>query len=318
MVAVTVAFFALVASPMITAPQALAAQAQKAPGSRVAIMLPRDYEVSTLFQGFMSPASRTSIVLFEVPAEAYDGMAKGLTKEGLAKKQITDVAPGKLNRADAHVYLTGVQAHPTGPVFKYVLLIRNETHAALITANVPKSSVDEGLVARDVLVQALESAVLEAEAAPSNDPFVLAYLGPFKEAANLAASAKLYTEDGHVMPAKTGDVRNAVIVAPSINRLPVTDPAAYAKRAWAGLQGYDQLAITSEAPVSVDGLEGYRINGKGNRTTSQGSVPVFVHQVFLRRKEGGHFRLIMTGRMADEARLLPELEKIVAGFKVLR
>ena len=296
----------------------LAAKPMKAPGSRVAIELPHRYEVSKLFSGFILRAARISIVLFELPATAYEDLAKGLTQAGLATKGIKNVKSGKLERTDKHVYLTGVQDHASGPITKHILLIRNATHAALITANVPKASIDGGLVRKDHVIKALATAAIETSAAPSDDPFKLGYLGRFKEAGQLRASAKLYTEDGNVIPPKKGAVRNALIVAPSINQLPVPDVKAYARRAWSGLRGYDDLSIGDEKKMTAGGLEGYRITGQATRKTPDGSVPVFLTQVFLKRTGGGYFRIVLIGRQSDQANLKPEFDKIVGSFKAIR
>lgn len=289
-------------------------EVMKAPGSRVAIDLPRNYEVSRLFHGFILRAASISVVLFEVPGGASPKLAEGLTPAALEGKRIKNARKADLGRGDEHLYLVGEQESNRGTIIKHILLIRNKDHAALITANVPKASIDGGLISKDEIPKALATAVVQNERAPSNDPYKLGYLGRFKEAGPLRASAKLYTEDGLVIPAKPGAVRNAVIVAPSINQLPVADVKAFAKRAWGSLSGYEGLTIKNEAPVSAGGLEGHQISGEGTRSTPDGAVPVFLRQVLLKRKGGGYFRIIMIGKSAEAAVLNPEFDKIVAGF----
>jgi hypothetical protein len=302
-----------------------AAKVLKAPGSRVSIDLPLNYEVSKLYNGFIMPQTGLSIIVFEFPASSLEAMKARLTPDVLAAKGLTNVVHGKLKRSDDHLYLTAEQAaaksspsklvQPLGRVKKHILLFRNGAHAALITANVPEVFVEQGVVSRAHIATVFATAKIEAEAAPANDPFTLGYLGRFKEAGKLQASAKLYTEDGRLIPAERGTVRNAVLVAPSINRLPISDAAAYAKRAWDGFRGYDGLKIVGETKTSAGGLDGYWIKGTATRKTAAGAVPVYLSQVFLKRPRGGYFRIVLIAKAAERSALEPEFAKIVAGFK---
>ena len=310
----TLAALAVVAASCLLAGADAMAKPQKAPGSRVSIEIPEYFEVSKLFNGFMNTYTGSTIIIVEVPGEAYSEMAAGFTVEALAKKGITKVTKSKLDRKDEHVFFTAEQETTRGAYYKYILLIRNKQHAALITANMPRASITSGLFDTKKILASLTTAKLEAEAAPSNDPFKLGYLGPFKEAGKLRASAKLYTESGSVMPAKKGEVRNAVIVAPSINQINVPDITAFAKRAWGSLPGYDNLKVNTEKPITIAGLKGYFIEGDATRKSPDAVVPVFIRQILLERKGGGYFRLMTIGKTAERAKLAPEFDKIVASF----
>lgn len=298
-------------------PASLAAKELKAPGSRVRIDLPNAYQVSNLFQGFIHPVADISIFVIETPATAYGVLAASLTPEKLAKKGLIDIKKGTLARKDDYVYYTAAQNHAQGTFFRHMLLIHNKTHAALITANVPKALMDKAIVDPAHVPAALATVHLDQDAAPSNDPYAIAYLGSFKEAGRLRGQSKLYTQDGSIIPPKQGAVRNALIVAASINQLPVKDLKELAKRAWASLPGYQGLEATSEKPVTIGGLEGFQISGTATRPKpdGNGSVPLFVKHVLLKRPAGGYFRMIAIGKKADESTLAPEFEKIIASFK---
>jgi len=289
--------------------------ALKAPGSRIDIDVPEHFEPSKLFTGFMNTLTGTSIIMIEVPVVAYEKMAKGFTTEALAKKGVTRVKKETLGRLDEHVFLTAEQATRRGVYVKYILLIKGKGYAALITANMPKASINSALFNPANIRKALLSAKITAQPAPSNDPFKLGYLGPFKEAGKLRASAKLYTEDGNVSNAQKGSVRNALIIAPSINMMPVGDLQELAKRAWDSLPGYRNVAAASQKHVSVGGLMGYSMEGNAKRKSSTGDVAMFIRQIVIARKGGGYFRIVAIGKAAERDTLAPEFNKIIAGFR---
>jgi hypothetical protein len=324
--AVAAVLVASAAMIIANAPEARA-KVMKAPGSRVAIDLPLSYEISKLYNGFIMPETRLSIIVFEFPTSDLDTIKAQLTPQALAAKGFTKLARAKLKRTDDYEYFTAQQAaaksspselvQPLGRVKKHILLIHEGAHAALITANVPQFYVEQSVVSPEHIARVFATAKIEAVAAPSNDPFSLSYLGPFKEAGKLQASAKLYTEDGKLVPKERGAVRNAVIIAPSINRLPVSDVVAYSRRAWDGFQGYQGLKITEEAKTTAGGLEGYWIKGTATRETPQGAAPVYLAQVILKRKGGGYFRIVLIGKASEQASLESEFAKLIAGFRPL-
>lgn len=315
---ITFALLGLAFALAVTSTSAgLSAKELKAPGSRVRIDLPNAYQVSNLFQGFIHPVADISIILIETPAAAYDALAASLTPEKLAQKGLFDIKKGTLPRKDDYVYYTATQKYARGTFVRHMLLIHNKTHAALITANVPNVLADKAIVDPAHVLKALATIQLDDEAAPSQDPYAIAYLGSFKEAGRLRGKSKLYTQDGSLIPPRKGTIRNALVVGASINQLQVKDLKELAKRAWASLPGYQDLKATSEKPVTIGGLEGFQISGTATRPDpdGKGSVPVFVEHVLLKRPEGGFFRMIAIGKKADESKLAPEFEKIIASFK---
>lgn len=88
-----------------------AEEAVAVPGSRVSLIPPEEFYLSDLFSGFFHDASTTSIVVTELPAEAYaqlDGAFKpGLKASGMTlgarNAMAVDGRPGFLMRATQEI-----------------------------------------------------------------------------------------------------------------------------------------------------------------------------------------------------------------------
>ena len=289
------------------------AAVQQPPGSRIKMDVPDTFEVSKLFAGFVVPVAGLSIVFAELPTTRYQEIAAGFTDDALAKKGITKVKRGKLDRKDEHLYLTAEQSH-RGRIFeKFILLMKDDRSVAVITANVPPRSFIDGFVSRKQIVDALTSAQFAAKAAPIIKQFELGHLGPFKEAGKLSGSAFLYTTDGSMQPPKDGASRSMLIVGPSLDRVALRDVKAFSEQALRSLGGYAAFKIESNTPSSIAGLEGAAISATAQFSKSKELV--HLRQVVLRRTGGGgYYRLLAIIRDADKATLLADTDKVFASF----
>ena len=80
---------------------AQAADAVFPPASHVGLVAPATMTPSQNFRGFEDRAANASILILEMPAQAYEGVEKQLTPEALKKDGVTDV--GLLPHPDAHL-----------------------------------------------------------------------------------------------------------------------------------------------------------------------------------------------------------------------
>lgn len=290
---------------------AASAAVQQAPGSHIKMDVPPQFEASKLFSGFINPAERSSIVLAELPGEAYDRIIASFSDAALAKKGITDIKREKLQRSDPHLFFTGQQVLRGSTYKKYVLLIKNAAHVGVITVNVPEIGVREKFIKHEDIIKALTSAELTAEAAPIVVPFTLAHLGPFKQAGKLSGTAILYTTDGQLRAKSPDERRSMVIIAPSVDRVVVPDMMLFSEQALRALGGYRDIKISKLEAAEVGGLKGARVAA----TARDSGGPVELRQLVLERDGGGYFRLLAIIRSQDSAALLPEADKLMDGFK---
>ncbi|HRY06574.1 MAG TPA: hypothetical protein P5114_05600 [Hyphomicrobiaceae bacterium] len=290
------------------------ARIMQAPNSRVALLLPPSYQPAKLYSGFEDERRGISFVIFEAPRAAYDEMKGAFTPTTLASRGLSDGKAGHLVRQGEYVYMQARQSSPAGTYAKFFVLFPTEDQTVLVSANVPIKALEP---TRAMVVE-IEQALASAHTVPSaqiKDIYKLAYLGPFKEAGRVAGTSKLYTLDGRLEPEHKGASRAALIVAPSIDKRPITDVGATAKTLMQTLSGYRDITVGVTEPISISGLSGVAL--KGTAIDLQSSVPVVIYQVLLLAGDGGYYRLVGLVPKADADRLLPEIERITLSFKAM-
>ena len=292
---------------------AAVAVVQQPPGSRITMDVPDTFEVSKLFSGFIYPAAGVSIVIAELPTDRYDQVVAGFTDDALAQKGITAVKRSQLKRSDKHVYFIGEQTNRGRRYRKHVLLMSDKRTVGVITVNVPLGDSVGGFVTPEQITAALNSASFTDKAAPIIKQFKLGYLGPFKEAGKLVGSAILYTTDGQLRPSKPNEKRSLVIVAPSVDRVSVSDLSEFSERAMRSIGGYTNLKIVANNAVEIGGLKGAEV--AATATSSSSKAAVQLRQLVLARTNGGYFRLLAIIQDDEADKLLPEVDKLFKGFQ---
>ena len=194
------------------------ARAQQAPSSRIVLDLPEGFEPATLFSGFTNEAQGISVVVVELPEKAFPELEANMTPEALAAKGIERAKRGKLQRADAHIYMQAEQTSQAGRFAKFFVVFRERAVTALITANVQMASLENGTVKAADIEKVLTTARVTDMAAPAPELFKLGYLGPFKPAGQILGTARMFTVDGRSSPAEKAAGQPMVVVAPSLGR----------------------------------------------------------------------------------------------------
>lgn len=298
----------------LTAPVPAMAAPQQATNSRVILDLPAGFVPSPLFSGFQDDATGVSYVILEAPVGEYDKMAQGFTPEELAKRGITEVEKGTLNRSDAHVYMRALQKSEAGTYAKFFVLFRTADQTVLVSVNVPKRSLDDGSAKAADIEHVLEGAKTTATPAV-RDLYALSYLGPFKEAGTLVGTSKVYTLDGRLEPERAGETRSAFMVAPSLDKRQVSDPDKLAVGLLASLPGYKSFKPGEPHHIHIGGLDGTELEAAA--VDADDGKPIHLYQAMLVGKDGGYFRLIGVATAQDEARLAAEFPKIARSFALL-
>ena len=147
---IAVTMFRVLASPV----------GRQAPNSRIAMELADSFKPSDRFSGFVDDNSSTSIVIIELPADAYEQVRTlGDNPTALAAQGVTGVIKSELKgREGEHVYLTGAQQTPLVDYAKFILIFREKGVAAMITANVPEAALTSRAISKEDVEAALASA----------------------------------------------------------------------------------------------------------------------------------------------------------------
>ncbi|KWT66884.1 hypothetical protein APY04_2291 [Hyphomicrobium sulfonivorans] len=287
---------------------------QQAPNSRVVLDLPEEYAPSPLFAGFQNERSGVTYVILEAPAKEYDKMAQGFTTQELLKRGITDVTSGNLARSGPHVYMRAQQKSEAGNYAKFFVLFRTDDQTVLVSVNVPQRSLDNGSIKPAEIEQVLATAKTTEKPAV-RDLYALSYLGPFKEAGRVVGTSKLYTLDGRLEPERVGETRTAFMVAPSLDKRVLQEPAKQSVAQLGSLPGFADFKPGKPTPVTIGGLSGFELTASA--TDADNGRPIQLYQALLLGPDGGYYRLIGIATPKDADVAGEEFPKIARSFELL-
>lgn len=129
-------FLAATAGFILSCQAALASEPVFPPASRVGLVPPQNMVLSKRFMGFENEERAAAITIAEMPPEAYDQLAAGLTKDALKRQGLDMKARETLKVGDRNGIL--VAGAMTGPVKgrKWVLAVKGKDMTALLIAQV--------------------------------------------------------------------------------------------------------------------------------------------------------------------------------------
>jgi hypothetical protein len=297
----------------------------QAAGSKVMLDVPNGFVPATQFSGFTDPKTNASIVILDMPPQAFVEMskdpdaAKGLA---FAQKGIKNIVPAELKRPDKHFFFRGEQETPAGDYAKFMLIFGSADGTAVISVNVPNDALVQGTYKAADFETMLTTAAIAATAAATKDLFKLEYLGAFKSAGRLAGTALIYSLDGkggpdHPTPPKQGEkpaARPAVIIAPSYDKREIKDMAAFSRMALGTMIDVTSAKIMGSQAAVIDGLDAYELTAAGRDLKSGNEIAV--HQVVLTKKDGTYYRFVGLAPANEAATYLEEFKKIANSFKL--
>lgn len=290
---------------------------RQAPNSRIALELADSFKPSDRFSGFVDDNSSTSIVIIELPADAYEQVKTlGDNPAALAAQGVTRVTRSELKGRDGeHVYLTGAQQTPLVDYAKFILIFREKGVAAMITANVPEAALTSRAITKEEIEAALASAEVRDEVEDSKSLFELGYLGPFEEDLSLMGNTKGYRLKSDA-GAKLGEkLRPFFLVAPSLHKLPLNMVEDTATKAFKSLDQFRDAEVAEIRKITIAGLQGVEITGSAADWKSGEAAGLY--QVMIPGPSGGYFRLVGFGPKDGWEENLAEFRKIAESFRPL-
>ncbi len=285
---------------------------RQAPGSRISLAVGDRFALSDRFAGFVHDESGTSIVLVELPKEAFDRLRKlGNAQNALAAQGVEDARQLRLpNRTGEYIYLRGAQNTSLVEYAKYVLIFPNHDVTAMVTANIPRAALTAGLMSGPEIEAILASAVVQLNTPDSLKLFKLGYLGPFEEDLSILGTTKAYrlksTESDN-------GLKPIFLVAPSLSQAPIPKLAFFAERSFNDIDQVRDKKLEEIRSFEISGLSAVEAVGSGNDVRS--GVPMLIYQVVIEARHGGYFRIIGLARHNSRDRLLPEFRAITRSFE---
>ncbi len=287
------------------------------PGKTLGLTPPPGFELSKAFSGFVDASSGSSILLVQLPAEAYAEIKSGMTTEGLASQNIAVISsePVKIAGYDG-IYVKGIQAVGETQVDKWILLLETTEATVLLTVqDLTGDALDDAAVLaalNSIKIREPQSLEVQLE----NLPFELGDLAGFRIVRTIAGSGVLLTigpkdvvTDGsqpvliiqrpieRPFPTSVFPADLSEQLLRSVKTLDVTDVGDTVERPVAGANGYETIATATDKVLTAE---------------------VVVAQ-WLRLNSGEQMHIMAILPKEGHEALLPELRNLVAelSLKVL-
>lgn len=293
--ALTVALALIFAAPTA----ALAAEPVYPKGSSIGLVPPPGFSPATTFAGFQDSARNASIVVVEMPVEAYDQIAGKMSAETFKPSGFVakgDGADWPLDGAKARI-LRGTQTANGLTFTKWVVLAGTPQSTAMVTAQVPEAERSE--IPDAGIEAALRSIVFRAPGSLDDQvaalPFAIGDKVGLRVVRTIAGSG-LYLTEGPLDTIKDAS-QPIVIVASNLGQAPPPESRiAFARNALAGMKLITDIKIAVQMSEVAGPVEWARIEGTG-RDAGTGT-PLHVVQV-VRFEGPGYVRIVGLSRQSD-------------------
>ncbi|MGF3023105.1 hypothetical protein ACQVP2_09785 [Methylobacterium aquaticum] len=299
------AAFGVLASP------ALAAEAVFPAAASVGLVPPPGMTPSKGFAGF-EHRSGASILITEMPAEAYGQLVERFTPEALRATGFEAHGPGTplgVAGGEGRV-LRGSQAANGLTYAKWVAVVRGASGTGLITVQVPKTA--RGQMPDEAVEAALTTIAFRAPGSLADQiaalPYAVGDLAGFRPVRTLMGNALMLT-DGPKDVDPDG-AQPMVVVAPSMGRaaVPAGQEGAFARKALATFREIRDVTVTDEDRATRDGAVVLRLRATGSDARS--GRPLAVTQVI--RFDGRSYLRVLGLTPADRSEALARAERVAA------
>ncbi|MGU3494734.1 hypothetical protein ACLBXM_11885 [Xanthobacteraceae bacterium A53D] len=249
--------------------QAQAAEAQFPRGSLVGLVPPEGMTEASTFPGFEDRAKSASILIVEMPPEAYEQVSGGFTDAALATKGIAVEHRDSLKIDGVkNAFVTGTQSAGAIQVRKWILLAGSDKGTALITAQVPESNA--AAFPDEVVRKTMETVAFRAPPTIAEQmkalPFNLTKLDGFRVVRVLGNTAAFLTE-GEKNEFGPAD-QPLFVVSVAAGSVRDDERANFAVRLVTTTPGFRDLKIERAEPLRINNMAGFEVmaNAKDAKT----------------------------------------------------
>ena len=296
---------------LLSALPAAAADVVFPPGSIVGLVPPPDVEESHSFAGFENRAKGATLLIVDMPPEAFAELEAGFNDDNLADKGITVEKRASLPLPNAEgtkaLLVTGWQQIGAVKVRKWVLLAGNETLTTLVTFQVPEAQA--GAFPDAVIRASLASLAFRSTADQvAALPFTLTDLSGFRVVRTLGGTTVILTDGPKNII--EGAEQPYFVVAIGAGAPRDDDRRNFAVRALSALPGVRDMRIERSEPLRISKLPGYEIMAQG--VDAKTGQPVKVVQ-WLRFAPTAHLRMVAVMPLSQFQDLYPRIRAIRDG-----
>jgi hypothetical protein len=289
-------------------PAAAVAEPVFVPGGRIGLEPPNGFVPSNRFGGFEHPRSGATIVLTELPRDAWGKMRGSMTDTALKAQNITveKRETVTVDGSDA-LLLHGKQEASGLMADKWILVVGYPTVTGLVTYQVSEMAVDPSPpedIRKALLSTVFRPPVSIAEQV-SDLPFTIGALDGFRVERVLPGNTAIIIEDG----ARGGSGPQPMFVASAA--ADGAPPAAlrdeFARQAIAGFGLVSDVTVEASKPVELDGDPGSELTAQAiDRRTGEQVALV----QWMRFRDEGYLRYLGIAPIAERERLLARYRQV--------
>ncbi len=284
-------------------------------GSRIGLVPPADMALSRGLSGFRNLKSGAAILVVEMPAEAFPGLAAGFSDEALKAQGFSLRTRGTPTIGGASsIMVSGEQNDGGRAVTKAVLLAAEPAMTALVIGQLPQGATSEEIASVETALKTVAfRPPLGMEDQLAALPFRLGETAGFRPVRAMAGNSLLLT-DG-----PSDVVREAaqpmLIVAQSFGAAPAMADRreAFARQALVANTFIKDAALERSQGFRQSGSDWHEIVAKAKDANS--GTPVIVMQT-IRFEPDGYLRAIGIVRIEDRDAILPRFRQVVDSVRL--
>jgi len=307
-------FAATALASLAWAVPAAAADAVFPPASHIGLVAPATMKPSPSFRGFEDRDASASILILEIPAQAYAGVEKQLSTEALKKDGVVEEKRETVTLKGAKgLLIAGTQESENKKYRKWLLLASWPEGASLVAFQVPdanKSKYPEASV-RAALLSVTLRPVVPVDEQLGLVPIrfdELSGLRPFRVLGNTS----VFLTEGATDPKEPAAQPLLIVSVGAGGPEQPSDRANFSRQLFAGLSDFKDVRIVGTDVLRLDNLQTYEIQAEAKDPKSD--APMKLVQ-WIRFGNGAFIRFVGIARTDAWAAAFPKFRAVRDGTK---
>ena len=307
-------FAALAAVSLAWAAPAQAADAVFPPASHIGLVAPASMKPSQNFRGFEDREASASILILELPTQAYAGVEKQLSAEALKKDGVVEEKRETVTLNGAKgLLVAGMQEVDNKKYHKWMLLASWPEGASLIAFQVPdesKSKYPEASV-RAALLSVTLRTVVPVDEQLGLVPIrfgELSGMRPFRVLGNTS----VFLTEGATDPKEAAAQPLLIVTVGPGGPEQASDRANFSRQLFFTFNDFKDLRIVGTDVLRLDNLQTYEIQGEAKDPKSD--APMKLVQ-WIRFGNGAFIRFVGMARADAWAEAFPKFRAVRDGTK---
>jgi len=292
---------------------AFAAEPVFPPASRIGLVPPQEMALSRRFSGFENEERAAVITVAELPAQAFDQLSSGLTKEALRKQGLEMKSRETVQLgSNAGILVSGTLMKPQMGR-KWLLLVKDDALTGLVVAQV--SGGQDGY-SDEQMREALKSVALRHDVSLEEQvsalPFRLGETAGFRPVRVIAGNSALFT-DGPKETIKAVE-QPIVILGSSLQPVPASSEQRkqFAQAALQANQVIKDIRIERSDSFRLKGQDWHEIVARA--VEAESGQPIVVMQS-IRFDADRYVRMVGLTRVEQRDQNLPRFRAIADGIE---